>query len=136
VVIDKNDIVFEGHHKVISMPPERPTSLSNSPRAPTSSVRSTSEGSESLPTGNYVDQKCVDCVPNPATTNLTSTDVDDESNTITSSTMPTTIYAERAKNLLNNLIFLDVFSTVTDDSGDFEFSFPWKVKKTLSLPPS
>jgi hypothetical protein len=131
VIIDKNDIVGpgEGHHKVISMSPERPwkaTSLSNSPRAPTSSVISTSEGSESLPNGNYVDQKCVDCVPNPATTNLISTDVvNDESNTITSSTMPTTIYAERAKNLVNNFIFLDVFSTVTDDSGDFEFSLPW-----------
>jgi hypothetical protein len=111
VVIDKNDIVFEGHHKVISMPPERPTSLSNSPRAATSSVGSTSEGSESLPTGNYVDQKCVDCVPNPATTNLIFLDV-------------------------FSMVSIDVFPTATDDSGDFEFSFPWKVKKTLSLPPS
>jgi hypothetical protein len=68
---------------------------------------------------------------------MVSTDVNNnESNTITSSTMPTTIYAERAKTLVNNFILLDVFSTVTDDSGDFEFSFPRKVKKTLSPPPS
>ena len=48
--------------------------------------------------------------------------MDDESNFITSSTMPTTIYAERAKNLVNNFIFPDVFSMVITDSNTIGYA--------------
>jgi hypothetical protein len=51
---------------------------------------------------------------------MVSPDVNNnESNTITSSRRTTSSY-----------------STVADNTGDLDLSFPWKVKKTLSLPPS
>jgi hypothetical protein len=62
--------------------------------------------------------------------------MDGGSNFITSSTVPTTIYAERVKTPVNNFTLLAVFPTATGDSGDSEFSFPWRGKKTFSLSPS